>query len=204
MLKDELNRLDPDRKACLADFEHMPYLTSVMLEGLRLSYGVSTRLQRIAPDRRLQFNEWSIPAGTPVGMTSVFMHHNERIFPDSYTFLPERWMDSEQRKMLETYLVSFTKGSRQCVGMNLARAEMLLAMAKIYRDVEFELYETTREDVTLAHELFLPFPKRGSKGVRGSGRLNPVVHRISVPLLFFLDQRAGSAHTRGGVQRADG
>lgn len=43
---------------------------------------------------------------------------------------------------------------------------MLLAMAKVYRTVNFQLYETTREDVTLAHELFLPFPKIGSKGVR--------------------------------------
>lgn len=43
---------------------------------------------------------------------------------------------------------------------------MLLAMASIYRDVKFELYETTREDVTMAHELFLAFPKVTSKGVR--------------------------------------
>lgn len=99
-------------------------------------------------------------------MTSVFMHHNESIFPDSYNFLPERWMDLEKRKRLETYMVAFTKGSRQCIGMNLARAEMLLALANVFRDVQFELYETTREDVTMAHELFLAFPKIGSKGVR--------------------------------------
>ncbi len=49
---------------------------------------------------------------------------------------------------------------------SLARAEMLLALATLFRDVNFELYETTREDVTMAHELFLPFPKKGSEGVR--------------------------------------
>ena len=43
---------------------------------------------------------------------------------------------------------------------------MLLALSKLSREVNFQLYETTREDVTLAHELFLPFPKVGSKGVR--------------------------------------
>ncbi|OCT49257.1 Trichodiene oxygenase [Cladophialophora carrionii] len=165
-LQEELNGLDPDRNATLVDFEKMPYLTSVMLEGLRLSYGVSTRLARIAPDRALQYREYSIPAGTPVGMTSVFMHHNEGIFPDSYNFIPERWMDLDGRQRLEQYLVAFSKGSRQCIGLNLARAEMLLVMAKLFRDVHFQLYETTREDVTLAHELFLPFPKIGSKGVR--------------------------------------
>ncbi|KIW89237.1 uncharacterized protein Z519_10090 [Cladophialophora bantiana CBS 173.52] len=165
-MREELDRLDPGRTASLTDLEKMPYLTSVMLEGLRLSYGVSTRLQRIAPDRDLQYKEWTIPAGTAVGMTSVFMHHNENIFPDSYNFIPERWMNLDERKRLENYLVAFSKGSRQCIGLNLARAEMLLGLAKIFREVHFQLYETTREDVTMVHELFLPFPKVGSKGVR--------------------------------------
>lgn len=49
---------------------------------------------------------------------------------------------------------------------SLARAEMLLAMSKVFREVNFTLFETTRKDVTLAHELFLPFPEAGSKGVR--------------------------------------
>ncbi|KAL4922403.1 cytochrome P450 [Aspergillus aurantiobrunneus] len=165
-LKEELDRLDPKQTATLIDFEQMPYLTSVMLEGLRLSYGVSSRLQRIAPDRNLQFNEWSIPAGTPVGMTSYLIHHNEQIFPDSREFIPERWMDQEKRKYLERYMVSFTKGSRQCIGMNLARAEILLALSNIIRRLNLELYETTREDITIAHDLFLPFAQEGRKGVR--------------------------------------
>lgn len=50
-------------------------------------------------------------------MTSVFMHHNETIFPNSHEFVPERWMDLEKRKYLEKYMVAFTKGSRQCIGM---------------------------------------------------------------------------------------
>lgn len=45
------------------------------------------------------------------------MHHNESVFPDSYTFKPERWVDPTERKRLEKYLVAFTKGSRQCIGM---------------------------------------------------------------------------------------
>jgi cytochrome P450 len=45
------------------------------------------------------------------------MHHNESIFPDSYKFLPERWLDMTERKKLDKYMVSFSKGSRSCVGM---------------------------------------------------------------------------------------
>lgn len=49
---------------------------------------------------------------------------------------------------------------------SLAKAELLLVIPKLFRELKFELFETTREDVTLAHELFLPFPPLGSKGVR--------------------------------------
>ncbi|KAL3491856.1 cytochrome P450 [Aspergillus germanicus] len=165
-LKEELDRLDPSGTATLIDYERMPYLICVMLEGLRLSYGVSSRLQRIAPDRDLQFREWTIPAGTPVSMSSMLIHHNEDIFPDSRNFIPERWADPEKRHHLEKYLVSFTKGSRQCIGINLARSEILLALPKLIRGLDLELFETTREDVTLAHDLFLPFAREGRKGVR--------------------------------------
>lgn len=41
--------------------------SAVIQEGLRLSYGVSTRLQRISPDKVMTFNdgkrEWQIPPG---------------------------------------------------------------------------------------------------------------------------------------------
>lgn len=120
--------------------EGLPYLNAVINEGLRFSYGVSSRLQRSHPTEAMQFHQWSIPAGTPVGMTSVHIHHDERIFPGASTFKPERWLESLH---LDRYLVSFSKGSRQCVGMHLARAELRLAIATVFRRFEKQaLWET--------------------------------------------------------------
>jgi cytochrome P450 len=55
-------------------------------------------------------------------MTSILIHHNEEIFPESYEFKPERWLKKrpEGAPPLDRYLVSFSKGSRQCVGMKCA------------------------------------------------------------------------------------
>lgn len=50
-------------------------------------------------------------------MTSVLMHHNEQVFPDSFNFVLERWTDPAERKRLQKCLVAFSKGSRQCIGM---------------------------------------------------------------------------------------
>lgn len=63
---------------------------------------------------------------TPISMSSLMMHHNENVFPQSHTFSPERWADQEDGgKALERYLVSFSKGSRQCIGMGSVTSSFL-------------------------------------------------------------------------------
>lgn len=39
-------------------------------------------------------------------------------------------------------------------------------MAKVYRQYELELFETTIEDVAIAYDFFTPMPKLDLKGVR--------------------------------------
>ncbi|KAN0089170.1 cytochrome P450 [Hyaloscypha variabilis] len=94
---------------------------------------------------------------TPVGMTSVDVHHNETIFPDSQTFKLERWLEKRPKESLplDQYLVAFTKGSRQCIGIHFAKAALLLT-----------LFDTTRIDVDIQHDLFAPRTAFDSKGVR--------------------------------------
>ncbi|KAB8220459.1 cytochrome P450 [Aspergillus novoparasiticus] len=165
-LREELNRLDPDGTASIVEYEAMPYLTSVMLEGLRITNAVATRLQRSSPDQPMRYKDWIIPPRVPVGMTSLFVHHNEDIFPDSQSFIPERWMDPVQRKRLEMYLVAFSKGSRQCIGIPLAKAEILLVVARVFREFDMELYKTTIDDVRIVRDMFNGHPRKGSQGVR--------------------------------------
>jgi cytochrome P450 len=50
-------------------------------------------------------------------MTSLLLHNNEETFPNPEKFDPERWMDPTERHRLEKYLVAFSKGSRQCIGI---------------------------------------------------------------------------------------
>jgi cytochrome P450 len=95
--------------------EQLPYLTSTIKEGLRLSPGIATRMARIAPDRDLFYNGWRIPAGQPVGMTTILLHTDERFYSDPHSFSPERWM--EGCKNAETAYAPFSKGTRICLGM---------------------------------------------------------------------------------------
>jgi len=158
----------------LAELEKLPYLTATIKEALRLSYGTSTRLPRLAYEP-LQFKDWIIPPMTPISMSSVLIHHNESIFPDSKAFKPERFLED---KGLDKFMVAFSAGSRVCLGINLAWAELYLSLAGLFGNFGtsetamegdlacLELFETGVEDVAIVGDLFFPLVKKGSKGIR--------------------------------------
>lgn len=155
----------------IAVLEKLPFLNAVLNEGLRLSHGVMHRLARAHPKDALQYREWTIPPNTPVGMTPYFLHMDPTIFPEPRKFDPERWLDrnSKPRDGLTKYLFNFGKGSRQCVGMRLAYAEMYLAIASVVRRFsdQVKLFDTEFErDVEYVHDYFIPAPSFESRGVR--------------------------------------
>jgi cytochrome P450 len=103
-------------------------------------------------------------------MDTYHMHSNEDIFPEHNTFLPERWLGDPKGpgglKPLTHYMVAFSRGSRMCIGLNMAYAELYIGLATAFRRHEFELYETDRSDVDFAVDMVSTQPKFGTKGVR--------------------------------------
>ncbi|KAK6209990.1 cytochrome P450 [Colletotrichum tabaci] len=149
-----------------SELQKLPYLTAVIREGLRLSYGVTTRLPRIA-HHDIEYKGDSIPAGTPVSQTPYFILTHPSVFPEPHRFRPERWIEAEAKgRRLDRYLVSFGKGSRQCLGINLAYAEMYLAVAAVVRRFDWDMFETTLDDVVCKHDFFVAVADLDSRGVR--------------------------------------
>ncbi len=55
---------------------------------------------------------------TPVSQTPYFILMHPGVFPQPEVFRPERWLEQDEKApKLDRYLVSFGKGSRQCVGL---------------------------------------------------------------------------------------
>jgi hypothetical protein len=172
----------------------------VIQEGIRLHPGVSLRQDRVAPDQELVYQNPSgktyvIPAGvsialsfsgqvpkltwlpqTAVGMTAPLLNRLESLYPSPRTFYPERYLSDPG---LTRYQLAFSKGTRQCIGMNLAYTELQYILAGIFRRYDLydssnkaqsgptlELFETSREDVDMACDFITTATKPGSKGVR--------------------------------------
>lgn len=161
-LRDEIRTVQG--AASWTELEQLPYFNAVIAEANRLSFGVTARLCRVAPDETLIYKGYTIPPGTPVSMTTLCAHTDENIFPDPWTFNPDRWLGPDGAKKRK-YQMAFNKGSRICIGINLAHAELFLAIAAMAR-YDMKLFQTDIADIQFQHDYHVAYPKLDSKGIR--------------------------------------
>lgn len=173
-LMQDLSGLDPQNLKWL-ELERKPYLWAILHECLRMMPGVSHRSARIAREEDLVYKSangqsWVIPRGTPIGMTSMINHWNTDLFPDPDEFIPDRWLiDGQPNYQLQKKLIAFGKGSRSCIGENLAYCELyhmaaLMALRVIPRSRLAD--NTTVADISYDHDLIVVQTKKGSISVR--------------------------------------
>ncbi|MCJ1352893.1 MAG: hypothetical protein MMC33_002877 [Icmadophila ericetorum] len=160
---------DPTLPIPWQTLEQLPFFRACITEGLRISALSTSRLIRSAPYEILRYKEWEIPEDTFVSMTSHFIHMSPEYYTDPFKFDPERWLRADAdgtRHQLDKYFVPFSRGSRACIGQNLALAELYLGIASVVRRVPMQLFETTRDDVKVVRDAFVGNPIEGSNGVR--------------------------------------
>lgn len=124
--------IDP-AKLSWTELEKIPYLYGVVFEGLRLSHGTSARSPRIARDEDLVYRaqhkaiEYVVPKGTPIGTSAYLVNTNEEVFPQPMEFEPGRWITEQgsNNHSLEKQMFSFSRGSRQCMGMKCVLSSLL-------------------------------------------------------------------------------
>lgn len=176
-LRDELSTVPIS--ASWSQLEQLPYLSAVIEEANRLSFGVTARLARIAYEPLTYTpspyatgapssstpQSYTLPPGTPISITTLSAHTNETVFPDPWTFDPQRWL-GEQGRERRNFQFAFNKGGRKCLGIELAGAELYLVTAAIVRRFDMTLWQTDESDVGFYHDYQVATPKLGSKGVR--------------------------------------
>ncbi|KAI0196450.1 putative benzoate 4-monooxygenase cytochrome P450 [Astrocystis sublimbata] len=114
------------------DVEQVEYLGACIKEGLRI-LRLFRRKGRISIDKDLQYKEWTIPQNTPVSMSPFSMHIDPEVFPDPFTFNPDRWLGKNYDSKMDRNLNPFLQGSRICIGMHVAWAQMYLILATLFR-----------------------------------------------------------------------
>ncbi|KAL8722842.1 MAG: hypothetical protein Q9225_000729 [Loekoesia sp. 1 TL-2023] len=193
-LKEELATVmvEPDTQVPVKVLEQLPWLVrtcflpllnegmrpdvftqnAVIKESLRITALVTSRLPLVSPKEPLRYGEWEIPPGsrlqTPISMTLRDVLLDPTIFADPNDFKPERWLtDNPDLERINQAYVPFGRGSRMCVGLNFALAELYIVIACLFRRFDLELHDTIRErDVDAVRDCFIGEPSPKSLGVR--------------------------------------
>ncbi|KAF0643190.1 hypothetical protein FPSE5266_07858 [Fusarium pseudograminearum] len=140
-LRDEIAGVmdEDDVIAPLEKVKDLPYLKACLDEGLRLIPPVSSGLPRRTPPEGASIMETWIPGNTSVSMTIWSAHHNEDIYPESYAFKPERWLDPKERKRMEPFFIPFSAGARGCIGRNISYLEQQIVVSTLVHRYDFAM-----------------------------------------------------------------
>lgn len=135
---------DSDVISDLEAVDALPYLEALTHENMRVHASIPGSEPRVTSEPyHLEVNGKSVtlPVGTEMSMQPYSMHRVASVFPDPDLYIPERWLRAKGESdsaydarltQMHRYMFGFGKGVRMCLGMNLARAEIKLAVANLY------------------------------------------------------------------------
>ncbi|XP_066941637.1 cytochrome P450 3A29-like [Macrobrachium rosenbergii] len=122
----------------------LTYLDQVFSETLRLFPPVVTFITRDT-NADYQLGDYFIPTDTNIMIPVWQIHHDPKLWPEPYTFDPERFSAeakaSENRHPMS--YIPFGAGPRSCPGLRFAQLEAKVALARLIRTHKLETCEQT-------------------------------------------------------------
>ncbi|KAF2640385.1 cytochrome P450 monooxygenase-like protein [Massarina eburnea CBS 473.64] len=145
LVKEIRGRFKKQSEITTEEVAKMEYLVACLTEGLRMYPPVPTGFARVVPKGGDTISGYYLPGGASVYMSQYPANHSPRNFKDPDVFVPERWLgDSRYAGDNRACFNPFSFGPRNCLGKNLAYAEMRLMIAKILFNFDLELQDEAR------------------------------------------------------------
>lgn len=116
----------------------LPYLTAVCNETLRI-YPVAMLTFPRRVESPVEMLGYPLEPGTLLMGSIYSLHHNPNLYPDSYQFKPERFLE---RQFSAYEFMPFGAGVRRCVGAALAQYELKLVLSTILSRCQLTLAES--------------------------------------------------------------
>jgi cytochrome P450 len=133
-------------------------IEATIVEAMRSRPVIPVIGRRVAVPWR--FGEYGLPAGSPVLMSILLIHHREDLYPRPFDFLPERWIG---RKPGTYEWIPFGGGIRRCLGAALAMAEQRVVLEAMARRLDLEAEDPAPERAL--HRNVTMIPARGARVV---------------------------------------
>ena len=146
----------------LKTIKDLPYLNAVIKETMRLNPTIISTLPRVLKVPLETEKGAVLPVGTVVGMQNYVHQRSPAVFKEPHKFNPDRWIGLDRTSDLEKAFTPFSLGLRNCIGQNLARAELLVAIGNIFRRLDLHLSTAMTEGDMEMEDRFAAVP-RGRK-----------------------------------------
>ncbi|XP_055693247.1 probable cytochrome P450 12b2, mitochondrial [Lutzomyia longipalpis] len=140
ILREELLKILPDKDSPLTadNMRNMPYLRASIKEALRVTPITIGNVRSTGKD--IVLKGYQIPKNTDVFMNSSMIYTDEYYFPDAESFIPERWLRSQEKH--ENYnpftYLPFGFGHRNCIGRRFAELEIESLTSRLIRNYHLE------------------------------------------------------------------
>ena len=100
--------------------------------------------------------DYGVPAGSPISMSILLLHHRPDLYPDPFSYRPERWLGHKPG----TYeWIPFGGGIRRCLGAALAMAEQRVVLEAIARNLDLTYVDPEPERAQ--HRNVTMIPRQG-------------------------------------------
>ncbi|KAI1372287.1 cytochrome P450 [Hypoxylon crocopeplum] len=130
----------------LTSVNSLNYMLACLNESLRQYPPVATGLPRVVPKGGHTIAGRFVPEDTAVAVWQWAANYSEKNFTDPDEFHPERFLGDERfAKDNLSAMQPFSVGPRNCIGRNLAYAEMRLILARILYKFDIELAPEARD-----------------------------------------------------------
>ncbi|KAH6650517.1 cytochrome P450 [Chaetomium tenue] len=121
----------------------LPYLTAAINETLRMYPPVTSDLIRVIPPEGKNIAGHYVTGGTYVEIQQWSINHSPDNWVDPWTFNPNRFLLEDDKAREAGNIMEacqpFSWGPRNCLGRNLAYAELRLILARIIFDFDMKL-----------------------------------------------------------------
>lgn len=145
-LRDELSKLDADDLGTLETGRSTPQTEWFLYEIERHTPSV-VFFPRLALED-IPYNEFVIPAGTPIFYSPYMSHRDPGSFPNPNCFDPDRWDPAHGEKRARTSdLVGFGGGPRICLGKAFAKLQMKIMIYELLTKYQVEVDDRTNHTV---------------------------------------------------------
>ena len=139
----------------------LPYLKAVLDESLRIYPPAADGFPRVVASPGDNISGYFVPGGTIVGIPQHTINHSSRNFKAPDSFIPERWLPEHAEEFAgdrKAACMPFSAGSWNCIGKNLAYAEMRLIMAKMFWNFDMELADP--QDIWTDQKSYINWEKK--------------------------------------------